>query len=203
MIEIPDIDIDVKERDRVAGLFPRATVASQFTPDKRNLTKHNNGLYFQQVPVDKNTGLSAFPYEEAEELGYFKVDLLPVHVYELIESEEHLDELLAQPIDWEWFKDERFFKKGLFQVAKHYKLFRKYPPRDLLDLAALISVIRPSRRHLLEENLSWAEIRARVWQKDPSGKYGFKKSHAVGYAMVTTLHAKLMARHFETDEWES
>lgn len=202
MIEIPDLDIDVKDRERVAGLFKTATVASQFTPDKRNLTKHNNGVYFQRIPVDRATGLSAFPYDLAEELGYFKIDLLAVHVYDLIESQEELDMLLAQPVDWGWFQDERFFQKGLFHIAKHFDLCQEYPPRDLVDLAVLISVIRPSRRHLLNENLSWDEIRARVWQKDPSGKYGFKKSHAVGYAMVTTLHAKLIARHFENEEWE-
>ena len=204
MHEIPDIDLDVKERDKTASLFPKAVIASQLTTDKKHLTKHNSGIYFQQIPVIPNTRLAAFPYKQAEkDFGFFKVDLLANHVYDLIESQEELDRLLAEPVDWSWFQDHRFFEKGLFHLGGKWEfLCQKYPPQSIQDVAALLNLKTPAKAYLYEESRSWDDVRALIWKKEESGKYSFKKSHAVGYAIVTTLHAKLMARHFKTDEWE-
>lgn len=191
MAEIPDIDIDLGERERAAGLFPKAIVASQVQQDK--MTPHKNGLYFQKIPVDQASGLAAYPYHEAEERGYFKVDLLHNRIYDTIESEEELDALLAESIDWDWFLDDRFYEHNLFHLGRWGWLVKKYPPRSVQDLAALIAVIRPAKAFLYKENASWDEIRARVWTREADG-YLFKKSHGIAYALVTTLHAKLIAK---------
>ncbi len=191
MVEIPDIDIDLGERDRAARLFTKAIVASQVQEGK--MVAHKNGLYFQKVPVDQATGLAAFPYKEAEERGYFKVDLLHNRIYDTIGSEEELDALLAEPIDWDWFLDDRFYEKGLFHLGRWGWLVKKYPPNSIQDVAALIAVIRPAKAFLYKENASWDEIRARVWVREDDG-YLFKKSHGIAYALVTTLHAKIIAK---------
>lgn len=198
MVEIPDIDIDLGDRDGAARLFTKAVIASQ--AQKGKLVPHKNGLYFQRVPVDRATGLAAFHYHEAEERGYFKIDLLHNRIYDTIETEEELDAILAEPIDWDWFLDDRFFdnedpKHCLFHLGNKWGfLCKKYPPRSIQDLAALMNLKTPAKAYLYKENATWDEIRGRIWQKESNGEYGFKKSHSIAYAIVATIHAKLIAK---------
>lgn len=190
-VEVSDIDIDLGDRDRAAGLFPKAIVGSQLHEGR--MTPHKNGLYFQRIPVDEVSGLAAFPYKEAEERGYFKVDLLHNRIYDNLTSEEELDELLAEPVDWDWFLDDRFYEHNLWHLGRWGWLVRKYPPKSVQDLAVLMAIIRPGKAYLYKEERSWDDIRARVWVREPDG-YLFKKSHGIAYALVATLHAKLIAR---------
>lgn len=198
MAELPDVDIDLGDRDRAAGLFPKAVVASQV--NQKKMTPHKNGIYFQRIPVDKATGLAAYPYKEAEDRGYFKVDLLHNRVYDTITTEEELDAILAEPIDWDWFLDDRFFDQEnpdhrIFHLGLRWGfLCRKYPPRSIQDLAALMNLKTPAKAYLYKENATWSEIEARIWQKESNGEYGFKKSHSVAYAIVATLDAKRIAK---------
>lgn len=203
MTSIPDCDIDVKDRDRTASLFREATVASQVS--KGHLVKHNTSLHLQKIPVDPITGLSAFPYKQAEELGYYKVDLIPNHVYDLVGSERELVELLDAPVDWGWFQDDRFFGNGgLTHLADYKYLCEKFPPRSVLDIAALLAVIRPRMRHLKKECRTLAEIKERCWDKSegPETEYFFKKSHSVAFAVLVILHAQLIARRLEPKTYE-
>lgn len=206
MTEIPDCDIDVKggdERDKVASIFREATVASQL--NKRHLVKHNTSLHFQKIPVDPITGLSAFPYKQAEKLGYHKVDLISNHVYNEIGSEQEITDLLNAPIDWGWFQDERFFgSEGLVHLHSYFHLCKKFPPESVLDIAALLAVIRPRMRHLQKECQSLAEIKQRCWSKSegPETEYFFKKSHSVAFAVLVVLNAQLIARRLEPKTYE-
>lgn len=195
-IEIPDVDLDVNDRPRAATLFPDAVVASQV--QKHKLVPHNSGLYFQKVPVDPSSGLSSFPYEQAEQVGYFKVDLLPNHVYDLVESNEELEELLAAPVTWKWFTDKRFYnnvntKYRLTHLSKYHRLACQYPPKSVEDVAVLIALIRPRKKYL--KGKPWEEIKELVWQEiDGEDGYFFKKSHAVAFALLVILHAQIIAR---------
>jgi len=195
-IEIPDVDLDVNDRARAAALFPNAIVASQV--QKHKLVPHNSGLYFQKIPTDPTSGISSFPYKEAEEEGYFKVDLLPNHVYDLVASNEELEELLAAKVDWRWFTDKRFYnninhKYRLTHLSKYHSLACQYPPKSVEDIAALIALIRPSKKHL--KGKPWSEIKERIWEKpEDDGGYFFKKSHAVAFALLVILHAQIIAR---------
>lgn len=203
MTELPDCDIDVQNRDKSASLFREATVASQRS--KGNLVKHNTSLHFQKIPMDPITGLSAFPYKEAEGLGYYKVDLISNRIYDLIESEEELVELLDAPIDWGWFQDERFFgPNGLIHLHKYQHLCVKFPPGSVFDIAALLAVIRPRMRHLQKECQSLGEIRKRCWSKSegPETEYFFKKSHSIAFAMLVIVHAQLIARSLDPKTYE-
>ena len=206
-IEIPDVDLDVSDRDKALASLRQYIQASQINND-RVMVPHNTGIYFQKIPVDPVTGLASFPYKEAEELGYFKVDIIPNHVYDLVESNEELDALLEAPVDWSWFLDKRFFEAEdnryqLTHLAKYHHLCEMYPPQSVEDIACLIAVIRPRKKYLVGE--PWDIIKTVVWQKldtEDSKHYFFKKSHAVAFGVLVILHAQLIARHLgEAEEY--
>lgn len=203
--DLPDVDLDVSDRDKAVSVLKNFVVASQETDGR--LVTHKTGLYFQKVPCDPITGLSAFEYKTAEELGYFKVDLIPNHVYDLVESNDEIDEILERPIDWSWFTDERFFYNDdnrfrITHLSKHLNMCRQYPPQSVEDIAMLLAVIRPRKKYLIGRPKE--EIQDLIWQKldeenpdnDPK-KYFFKKSHAVAFALLVILHAHLIARTLE------
>lgn len=192
-IEIPDVDLDVKDRDLAVSKLRGITVASQVANKK--LVPHNTGVYFQKLPKDPVTGLSSFPYKEAEWFGYFKVDIIANHVYDMIGSNDELDDLLDEPIDWDWFLDKRFFEEQqnplfrLTHVSNYLWLCEKYPPQSVEDLAILIALVRPGKSHLIKT--SWENIKKNIWVKEGEG-YVFKKSHAVAFALLVTVHAKII-----------
>ena len=204
-IEIPDVDLDVSDRDKAVSSLRKFTQASQIN-NESVMEPHTTGIYYQQVPMDPITGLAAFPYKEAEFLGYFKVDLIPNHVYDLVKSNEDLDALLEAPIDWEWFQDKRFFEAEdrrfqLTHLAKYHHLCEMYPPQSVEDIACMIAVIRPRKKYLVGR--PWDELKAKVWEKldtEDEKHYFFKKSHAVAFGVLVILHAQLIARHLGEDE---
>jgi hypothetical protein len=202
-VEIPDVDLDVKDRDNAISVLRNYVVASQV--NKNVMTPHNTGVYFQNLPIDPITNLSAFPYKEAEELGYFKVDVIPNHVYDLVESNDELQTLLDAPVDWEWFQDERFFEAEdrryqLTHLSKYHHLCVMYPPQSVEDLACLLALIRPGKKYLVAQ--PWETVKEEVWKKPATEEYFFKKSHSVAFAVLVVLHAQLIARHLgEAEEY--
>lgn len=196
--EIPDVDLDVKNQKRVLGLFDNAVPATELHKDKMIQSPHKSGVYFQRVPVDKSVGLCAFPYDVAEELGYYKVDLLSNHVYDLVKSEKHLVHLINAPVDWSWFTDPDFYmdsdpKYRLTHLSKHLRLCQQYPPESLGDIAILIALIRPRKRYMIGQD--WEIIVDNIWEDhDFEEGYFFKKSHAFGYAQLVIVHAQIIAK---------
>ena len=87
-----DIDIDFADRERALKLICHVPAAIN---RKDEWVKHNTGVFVTGVPIDPFTGLSSLDYQEAEQLGYVKLDLLNVHVYESIKDEAHLLDLMA------------------------------------------------------------------------------------------------------------
>lgn len=202
-IELPDVDLDVSDRDKAVSSLTGFVQASQ--EHEGRLVPHNTGIYFQRIPVDPVSNLAAFEYKIAEELGYFKVDLIPNHVYDLIESNEEINELLASPVDWSWFLDEKFFynednQYRLTHLSKHLGVCMQYPPESVEDVALILAVIRPRKKYLIGKPKS--EIERVIWKKmdsenpdnDPS-RYFFKKSHAVAFALLVILHAQIINRY--------
>ena len=94
---VGDVDIDFANRNQALALldYVPATIIRN-----NNIVKHNTGVYFHAVPMDPLTGLASLNYEEAEQQGWYKVDLLNVGVYELIKSEQHLLDLMSQEFDY-------------------------------------------------------------------------------------------------------
>lgn len=202
---LPDVDLDVVDRDRVMSILSDAVPASQLSADGKRLVRHNTGVYFQNIPTDPLNGLATFPYEIAEDLGYYKVDFIPYHAYEGVRDEAHLRQLLemaeSERFPWKWFEQSRFFTNPnhslrVTHLGNHYELTLRYPPRSVLDVAALIALIRPRKSYLIGR--PWAEICDLIWQKLPEEENGearnyfFKKSHAVAFALVILVHMQML-----------
>lgn len=197
-IDIPDVDIEVINREKVVELFPDAIPASQIAGDRQ--VKHISGLYFQAIPVNPLNGLASLPYEEAEALGYYKVDLLSCpNPYDGIESMDELRSLIAAPIDWNWFIEPRFVSSlfhlngTVIEELSMADVVAAYAPKSIEDLAALVAIKLPAKRYLIGE--PWQTIREQIWQKPKKGVW-FKKSHSCSYAMVVTIDAQLKAPGF-------
>jgi hypothetical protein len=197
--ELPDVDLDVKDRDHAVLLFERAITASQLD-QHGNLTRHKSGMYFQDIPIDPVTGYACFPYDVAEPFGYYKVDFLPYHIYDGVKSERHLNQLLARAqgdeFPWQWFQEDRFYTNEdpnlqVTQITRQKHLCEQYPPRSVDDLAILNALIRPRKKYLVGH--SWEVIKEKVWHKLPGEEgYFFKKSHAVAFALAILVHMQLI-----------
>ena len=183
---MPDIDIDFSDRDRALKLFEHS-IASR-TEDE-SLVKHNTGVYFHDVPVDAMTNLCSVPYDQAEELGYFKIDFLNVSVYKDIKNENHLQRLMNQEPIWDLLLDDGFTSL-LFHVNGHGDILRKTKPDSIEKLAMVLAMIRPSKKHLIGKD--WDTVRREVWNKPETSEYYFKKSHAIAYAMVVVVQMNLI-----------
>lgn len=192
MTDLPDIDIEVIDREAVIDLFPEITIASQVAGNK--LVKHV-GVYFQKIPRNPLNDLSALPFKLAEKQGFHKIDVLSCpYPYEGIETMEQLQELLDTPINWDWFKDAEF-NASLFQLNKYPDVVAHYMPQSIEDLACLVAIIRPQKQYLFGE--PWETVRAKIWEKEPERKgKPFKKSHSVSYALIVGLDARLKAPGF-------
>ena len=95
-----------------------------------------------------------------------------------------LEELISKEPNWDLLLDEKVVKK-LFHIHDHIDILRKLQPRSVEQLAAVLAIIRPAKRQLLEE--TWQQIEQKVWQKPVDGTYYFKKSHAISYAILIVM----------------
>lgn len=186
MHTVTDIDIDVPDRDRVLQLF-RHVVASNHNDGKPR--KHNTGVYFHEVPVDPYRNICSLDYQKAEDLGYFKIDVLNVNIYTGVRDEAHLTALLEREPIWELLEEQEFCDM-LFHMRGHHKICQRMKPRNLEQLAAVLAMIRPAKRHLVGRK--WDNVMREVWEKSDSGEYAFKRSHAFSYALAVKLHMNLL-----------
>ena len=187
MIVNTDIDIDVADRDKLLKLI-KGTTAMILRDNKQD--KHNTGVYFHEMPSNPFTGLSSIDYKEAEDMGYFKIDVLNVGLYKDIKSKEHLDQLLKMEPMWELLEHKEVVEK-CFHIHKHFEIVMKMKPKSVEELAAVLAVIRPAKRHLLGKD--WDTVMEQVWVKPQGDEYFFKKAHAHAYAVAIVLQLNMMA----------
>lgn len=186
MIANTDIDIDVADRSRLLKLIKHTPA---MITDKGRNRKHNTGVYFHEMPSDPYTGLSTIDHKEAEAKGFFKLDVLNVSLYKDVTSYEQLDTLLEQEPMWELLQHKEIVDK-LFHVHNHYDIISKMNPTTVEQLAAVLAVIRPAKRHLIGKD--WNTVFATVWTKPTDGTYYFKKAHATSYAMAIVLQLNML-----------
>ena len=185
-----DIDIDVPSTFNPPKVFPGSVKAS-ILKDKK-LTPHPCGVYFQAVPTDPITKLSAVPYVEAEHLGCFKIDFLHLHVYDHFSSRDEIKELLKHDPDWDLLKIPSVVEQ-LFQVSKHFDLIQQIKPRSIIVLADCLALIRPQKRFILKYYLQDPiKYRHELYKHEGDAGYGFKKAHAIAYALVIVLQLHLI-----------
>ena len=185
---MPDVDIDFYDRDGILKLFKHAP-ASIIKDDK--IEKHKTGVYFHAVPTDPIDGQATLDYKKAEERGYFKIDCLNVNIYKDVKSEQELVELMIQEPDWEMLKDATVVD-NLFHLNGHFNIVSKLEPKTIEQLAAVLAIIRPAKRHLMHKD--WVDIMKEVWIKPADGSYFFKKSHAVSYAHAIVVQMNLISK---------
>lgn len=182
-----DIDIDLADRDQLLKLI-HATPARQL--HQGQVRRHNSGVYVTDIPYDPVNTCAAIDYESAEHLGYFKIDLLNMSVYQLIKSPEHYQEMLNKEPRWELLWTDTEWAKQLVHVGNYTELLKSMKPDSIPRMAAFISIIRPGKAHL--QNRPWAEVFESVWDGNGSKGYTFKKSHAISYAALVALHMNLL-----------
>lgn len=184
-----DIDLDLKTNFDPLEIFDAVRASMVKNND---LVKHNVGVYFQSIPVDSMTGLAAIPYEQAEEVGYFKVDFLHLSLLDVFESKTEIRELLRHEPDWSLLMRPDIVPK-LFQIHKQYDLVSKLAPKSVVELADCIALMRPAKVHLVDAYLKEKElIREELYRKPDDGKYYFKKGHAISYALNIVLQLHLI-----------
>jgi DNA polymerase III alpha subunit len=189
-IDRGDIDIDLADRE--SALDGISHVRASIIRDGK-IIKHNTGVYFHEVPVDPITGLCSIGYDRAEDIGCFKIDLLNVGVYDDVRDEMHLIDLMCRTLDWAVFEDPAFVRK-LFQLSNHADLTSRLKPRSVEEIAMVLALIRPGKKHLQNRCIQqgFGSIRDEIWQQHEEDKYVFKKSHSVSYAMLIYVHANLL-----------
>jgi DNA polymerase III alpha subunit len=183
---MPDIDIDFADRTKILDIVKHvpATIL-----DKGVSKKHNTGVYCSTIPVNPLTGTASLDNKAAEDRGYFKIDFLNVSVYQDIKDEEHLSRLLNQEPLWDLLLQDEFVNL-LFHVNGHGQILRKMKPKSIEELAMVLAVIRPAKRHLI--GLDWSDVKKEVWQKPAGDEYFFKKAHAVAYAAAIVVQMNLI-----------
>jgi hypothetical protein len=185
-----DIDIDLGDRNKLLAVIKHIPASMRNVDPAR---KHPTGVYITDIPYDPVNDMSSLHYVDAEKRGYFKLDLLNVHVYEQVKDETHLIELMSDP-DWSMLK-VRTTVEQLIHLGNSYDLIQRMPePIDSIPrLAMFLATIRPAKRHLLGK--TFKEINQTVWDKDLTG-YSFKRSHAVAYAQLVVVHMNLLKEHY-------
>jgi hypothetical protein len=148
-------------------------------------------VYVTDIPYDPVNQCAAIDYESAEARGYFKIDFLNMSVYQLIQSPEHYEQMLAQEPTWSRLWTDTAWAQQLVHVGNYTDLLRQMQPDSIARMAAFISVIRPGKAHL--QGQPWDQVFKHVWDGDTSQGYTFKKSHALSYAALVALHMNLLS----------
>ena len=87
---------------------------------------------------------------------------------------------------------DNFFEKNIHvrHLNGNFDVVNKLKPTGILELAACLAIIRPSKRYLLGE--TWSKIFEEVWTAPVDGAYYFKKAHALAYAHLVVVHMNLL-----------
>ena len=187
-----DVDIDMADRNKFLELV---SVIPASIEKEGAYTKHNTGVYFQNIPHLPLEGYSTIDYKLAEAEGWFKVDFLNNSIYTDIEDETHLNRLLNTEPMWELLEHKEVVEQ-LFHINRYHNLTVKYKPKSIEQLAMLLAIIRPGKKHLVGK--TWEQIAKSVWTKPTDGSYFFKKSHAIAYSTAIVVQLNLICEKLST-----
>jgi hypothetical protein len=187
-----DIDIDLANRDQLLELIKSVPARQE---QQGQIRKHNSGVYVTDIPWDPVHRCAAIDYETAEQLGYFKIDLLNMSVYQLIKNTAHYEQMIQTEPPWARLWQDTEWAKQLVHVGNYTDLLKTMKPDSIPRMAAFISIIRPGKAHL--QNQPWETVFRTVWDGDDSRGFVFKKSHAVSYAVLVALHMNLLNQPVE------
>lgn len=181
-----DVDIDCANRDRVLKHM-RHIPASVLNNGK--LTKHNTGVYFQNIPTDPLAGYAEIDHKTAEAQGYLKIDFLNNYIYKEVKDIAHLDSLVDKEPMWELLEHQEIVSQ-LYHINRYYNILKEYKPKNVMELAMILAIIRPAKKHLIGQ--SFDKISETVWEKPQGDEYHFKKAHAVAFALAICVQLNLL-----------
>lgn len=190
---MPDIDIDFPDRTRILDIIQHIPASIK---DGDTVKKHNTGVYCHSIPVNPITGSASLDYKEADTRGYFKIDFLNVSVYKDVRDEEHLKQLMETEPLWDLLEQDEFTNL-LFHLNGHGNILRIMKPKSISQLAAVLALIRPAKRHLI--GLDWPQVFTDVWEKPKNDEYYFKKAHAIAYAIAIVVQMNLICEKLSYD----
>lgn len=184
-----DIDIDLRPDFDPDKIFK---VVHASMNESGKLRKHPAGVYYQSVPVDSETNLSAIPYKEAEDVGFFKIDLLHLNLLTKFKSKAQMRSLIKQEPDWTLLESEKIVK-GLFHIGNHFDIIEKVRPTSVAQLSDILALIRPGKRNLLDEYVKNPDaIRPELYTKRINSD--MRKSHTIPYALLIVLQLHLIGQ---------
>lgn len=182
-----DIDIDIKP---VGNLNEKLFGTRASLIENGELKQHLVGWYFQNIPVDHMTGLSAIPYDKAEQLNFKKIDILNLNLLKAFDSREELKAIMSIEPNWDMLSDESIVSK-LFHIKNHYDIVVRCKPKSVEDLADILALIRPSKKDLLDKYLKDKKsVRSLLYVKHLDSD--LRKSHAIAYAMNIVIQMNLI-----------
>lgn len=185
-----DIDIDLPPGTDIRKLFPTSIPASRV--DKDELIKHPCGHYFENIAVDALTGFAAVPHKEATELGYTKIDFLHLSLLSAFETKTEFRKACRKEPDWTLLKDREIVAQ-LFQIKNHYDTIQKVSPKSVEELADIVALIRPDKRHLLNDYIrNKQKVRPMLYRSRDDDKSAFRKGHAIAYAVTIVAQLNLL-----------
>lgn len=185
-----DIDIDTGDRRKLLNVvhhIPASIVKnSKYSP-------HNSGVYFHNVPMHPFLECCSISYDVAEEKNCYKIDILNNSIYAGVQSEAHLQTLLNTQPMWELLEHEEVVKQ-LAHINNHFDLVRRLKPQRTVELAMILALIRPGKRHLVTkcQKQGWQSLEPEIWLPDPNQNYSFKKSHAISLAVAIQVQLNLL-----------
>ena len=189
-MKMPDIDIDFADRSVILDKIQHR-VAKLDTGKK-----HNTGVYVTECPHNPVDNLATIDYKTAEDRGYFKLDFLNVSIYKDVKDEKHLQRLMNKEPEWSLLQHDDFTDL-IFHISGHGEILRKTKPTNVEQLAAVLAMIRPAKRHLVNE--TWQTILESVWVAPTDGSYYFKKAHAIAYAVSVVVHMNLLCEQLASE----
>lgn len=176
-----DVDIDVADRTQLLGLIQH-TPASIYKNGE--YTKHNTGIYLQDIPFLPIEGYSSIDHKQAEQDGWFKIDILNNNIYKDIRDETHLNQLLEVEPLWDLLEHEEVVGQ-LYHINNYAHVLKAYKPTSIEQLAMILAIIRPAKKHLMGK--PFEEIEQTVWDKPEGDEYFFKKAHAIAFATAIVV----------------
>lgn len=181
-----DIDIDIDPRADLNHLkMVRASMV-----ENNKLKQHPVGIYLQKIPKDMDTGLSAIPYQHAQELDFIKIDILNLSLLRMFENRQEVLAVLHVQPDWNLLQ-RREIVEQLFHIKKHYDTVSKCKPKSIEDLADILALIRPNKTVLIDKYIKCkSEVRKILYDKIDESD--LRKSHAIAYALNIVLQMNLI-----------
>jgi Bacterial DNA polymerase III alpha subunit finger domain len=177
-----DIDVDIPVGTDIRRLFPSSIPASRV--DKNELVKHPCGHYFENIAVDQLTGLAAVPHKEAAEIGYTKVDFLHLSLLNGFKTKTALRRACRKQPDWTLLQ-RRDVVEQLFQIKNHFDTVQRVKPTSIQELADVIALIRPDKRHLLPDYIrNKQKVRPMLYRSHDDDKSAFRAGHSLAYSVT-------------------